>query len=688
MRSRAYHLIPPTVSYSSTLGGRRDVKFYTFIPTYSASGPATLNEGVSGTYNFSTNDPDGTYNFNTDPTGRFTPATGTFVVTSGLGTFNLSAASNQVGSDTANIDVEFKNIANDTILTTIVTSISDTSVVPTLSVGTLEVFALSASGWLYEDDGTDQGTTWREVAFDDSGWNGPAQARLGFGLDGEVTTILDTDAITYYFRKDIAIVSGALYDEYDLEFIYDDGLICWVNNQEVARIDVPSGAAFDTLATATIADGAVHTATIPASAFVEGNNVIAIEVHQINTTSSDVSMDMGLSARKNGPVVPVYAATGPVGGEIFENESDEFTLSSSEDTGTYYYSVHPTGHFVETSGSFSLTAIAVGGEGTFTLSAAPDKITEANTLVAVDFRTDSIAGTIVDTVSTTVVDVAPYSVSESAATLEEGFTDTYTFNTTQEDGTYYYTTHPTGGFVETNGSFTVTAGTGAIVLSAAPDGITEADTLYCVCFRIDSITGTIVTTISTTITDPTVDSWTSFREGESSYASTTDTYVDSENPTTSYANATIIMNDNNTGDQHGLLRFGELSGAFIDHTAVVVLSAGLDLEVIREGRGANLHNALIQWDETDTWNSNPDISIADTGYLSVSTVGVVANANNYTGPVNTVLNAQQVQDWINDPSNNYGMWIENTGNKDGQDYASSDHATVSFRPRLTLSYTE
>ena len=655
MRSRAYHLIPPTVTYSPTLGGRRDVKFYTFIGTYSASGPTLLAEGVSGTYNFSTNDVDGTYNFNTDPAGRFIPATGTFTVTSGLGTFNLSAASNAVGSDTANINVEFKNIANDTVLTTFVTSVSDTSVVPELSVGTLEVYALSAT-WSYEDQGIDGGTTWREVAFDDSLWaTGPA--RLGFGADGEVTTINNaTPAVTYYFRKDINILNGDIYDQYDLEFIYDDGLICWVNNQEVARVDVPSGAIYTTLATATIADGAVHTATIPASAFVAGNNVIAVEVHQINTTSSDISFDMGLSARKNGPVVPVYAATGPAGGEVFENTSDEFTLSSSEQTGTYYYSVHPTGHFVETDGSYSLTA----GVGTFTLSAAPDAITEANTLVAVDFRTDSIAGTIVDTVSTTVVNVVPYHTDAAAATLEEGFTDTYTFHTTQGDGTYYYTTHPMGGFVETDGSFTVTAGTGTVVLSAAPDAITEADTLYCVCFRIDSITGTIVTSISTTITDPTIDSWISFREGESSYASTTDTYVDSVNPTTSYANATIMMVDGATGDQHGLLRFGELSGAFIDHTAVVVLSAGLDLEVIREGRGAIMHSSILQWNETDTWNSNPDISIADTGYYSISSMGTVANANNFTGPVNTVINAQQVQDWIRDPSSNFGIWMDNT----------------------------
>ena len=297
MRSRDYHLIPPAVTYSSALGGRRDVKFYTFIPTYSASGPATLAEGVSGTYNFFTDDPDGTYYYATDPTSRLIPSSNVYTVTGGLGTFNLSAASNAIAEDTANITVQFKDMADTEILTTFVTSVSDTSEVAALSVGTLELFPL-ASTWLYEDDGTDQGTTWREVDFDDTGWaSGPA--RLGFGNDGEVTTLNDVNQITFYFRKDVTIPSGQLYDDYDLEFIYDDGMICWVNNQEVARTGIGTGALYDTVATFTSSNGNVHTSTIPASAFTSGVNVIAVEVHQVNATSSDVSFDMGLSAIKN-----------------------------------------------------------------------------------------------------------------------------------------------------------------------------------------------------------------------------------------------------------------------------------------------------------------------------------------------------------------------------------------------------
>ena len=47
------------------------------------------------------------------------------------------------------------------------------------------------SGWKYDDTGTDLGTAWRSVDFDDAGWAfGPAQ--LGFG-DGDEAEVAGAD---------------------------------------------------------------------------------------------------------------------------------------------------------------------------------------------------------------------------------------------------------------------------------------------------------------------------------------------------------------------------------------------------------------------------------------------------------------------------------------------------------------
>ena len=520
MRSRAYHLIPPAVSFSSTLGGRRDVKFYTFFPTYSASGPATLNEGASGTYNFFTDDTDGTYNFNTNPADRFIPATGTMVVTSGLGTFNLSAASNQIGSDTANVNVEFKNIANTVVLTTIVTSISDTS------------------------------------------------------------------------------------------------------------------------------------------------------------------------------VVPVYSATGPA--SVDEGTSDTFTLSGvgiADDT--FYYSVHPTGHFVEVNGSFSFTSES----GSVVLSAAPDTTTEADTLVAIDFRTTSTSGTIVKTISSTVVDVAPWIVSGPSTVDEGNSTELYFLSTTQEQGTYYYSTHPTGEFVETTGSFTVnSSGVGTFILSAAPDGIVDGNILVAIDVRQTSVGGTIVDTISTTVVDTTgggapVADWVSFQEGVASYTGTTDTYVQSggTGEGTDRGTAVTVITDKNPSDERfGLTKFASIEDVFTDNTAVTVTSASIELYVTAEGQGMELYTMLLSWTESTTWTSGEGAGTFDggTGYM-LSSLGSWPGDDGYQNDyITIVLDSQTVQDWINTPASNNGMFMIASHSVDGQQHSSKDDTTTAFRPKLQIAYTE
>jgi hypothetical protein len=68
-------------------------------------------------------------------------------------------------------------------------------------------------------------------------------------------------------------------------------------------------------------------------------------------------------------------------------------------------------------------------------------------------------------------------------------------------------------------------------------------------------------------------------------------------------------------------------------------------------------------------------------------LGSVAGA---TGSTQTVaLNAAgvaRVQAWINGPSSNAGVVVANTTNVEGIDLASSEHATASFRPKLTVTY--
>src|SRR5205085_1725984 len=94
----------------------------------------------------------------------------------------------------------------------------------------------------------------------------------------------------------------------------DDGAVVYLNGREMYRSNMPNGSIlYTTLASVAVngADEATYFATtIPTNIF-PGTNLLAVEVHQNATTSSDVSFDLELSG--SGYVantsVPALAAT-------------------------------------------------------------------------------------------------------------------------------------------------------------------------------------------------------------------------------------------------------------------------------------------------------------------------------------------------------------------------------------------
>ena len=182
-----------------------------------------------------------------------------------------------------------------------------------------EVDALVASGsdWRYLDDGSNQGTAWRENTFGDAAWSsGPAQ--LGYGDGDEATEIgYGPDAgnryITTYFRQAFEVADASDYVGLTLRLLRDDGAVIYLNGQEVLRDNMPSGAiGYQTLADTAIGGADESTFwefAVDPGLLIEGTNVLAVEVHQSSPTSSDVSFDLELEAsRPSGatgvPLVP------------------------------------------------------------------------------------------------------------------------------------------------------------------------------------------------------------------------------------------------------------------------------------------------------------------------------------------------------------------------------------------------
>ncbi len=176
------------------------------------------------------------------------------------------------------------------------------------------------SVWRYLDNGSNQGTGWLMPGFDDSQWpSGPAM--LGYGDSTVYGTTLkfgpnsNNRFITYYFRKNFQIDQISWLDTIDLRLLIDDGAVVYVNGQEVVRRNMPTGTiTHTTLAAVSVVDTDISNHRIPINYFVGGTNTIAVEVHQVGVTSSDIRFDLVLSTR--GRMVHTNFAISSAGEEL------------------------------------------------------------------------------------------------------------------------------------------------------------------------------------------------------------------------------------------------------------------------------------------------------------------------------------------------------------------------------------
>jgi hypothetical protein len=157
--------------------------------------------------------------------------------------------------------------------------------------------------WKYDQSGNDLGTAWKEPAYDDTAWASGAGV---FGLENNATvrpltnTVLSLTnsngqrVITYYFRTHFTFTNNPAEYFLTANNLLDDGVVVYLNGAEIYRYRVPAGQNFQTLAQNQPSEGAFELITLPATALVQGDNVIAAEVHQVNTGSTDVVFGLEL----------------------------------------------------------------------------------------------------------------------------------------------------------------------------------------------------------------------------------------------------------------------------------------------------------------------------------------------------------------------------------------------------------
>jgi len=163
--------------------------------------------------------------------------------------------------------------------------------------------------WRFNDTGADLGEAWRAVGYDDSGWatgyalfdvknSGPRATVSGETVrqDMAYTGTNGATVITYYFRMHFQFPSDPAQSQLQLRPFVDDGAVFYLNGQLLYNLRLTAPYTAASLSAGAPNSDAVYEGPfdVPASNLLAGDNVLAVELHQSSTTSSDATMGLQL----------------------------------------------------------------------------------------------------------------------------------------------------------------------------------------------------------------------------------------------------------------------------------------------------------------------------------------------------------------------------------------------------------
>ena len=282
--------------------------------------------------------------------------------------FNLTISNLTAGS------YELRAVATDT------TGLKGTSapVNITVSPGAAQTIPLISftGNWRYDATTNDFGAAWTNVAYAEPGWLGPSPGLLyneSAALLEPKSTLLPLTFNTarirgFYFRTHfnfptnpgagVTLVSSNLID---------DGAVFWLNGMEVGRLRMSGVPVRTTLADSTPPPNGDATnyevLNFSTNALVQGDNVLAVEVHQQSDTSSDMVFGMRLDARL-GFAPTVVDPTQPTNRTVLQGRSSLLALGIAG-SAPLTYRWFKDGVFTSATAALALINMAPGNAGSY-----------------------------------------------------------------------------------------------------------------------------------------------------------------------------------------------------------------------------------------------------------------------------------------------------------------------------------
>lgn len=227
--------------------------------------------------------------------------------------------------------------------------------------------------WRYEQSGTDLGTAWTATNYNDSAWP-LGRGMLGFENQAVVNPLTNTvltlnpgtgQIPTYYFRTTFVLTNDPTLISIIASNYTDDGAVVYLNGQEVYRLNMAEGAVtYNTLAPAASAEGVFTVTNLPSSLLRPGVNQLAVEVHQVNLTSSDIVFGMALHVN-NLTATLLTITNQPVSLVLDETRTAEFTLGVQGQPAYFQWYKNGTPIAGATLNPLSLTAITTNDTASY-----------------------------------------------------------------------------------------------------------------------------------------------------------------------------------------------------------------------------------------------------------------------------------------------------------------------------------
>lgn len=141
--------------------------------------------------------------------------------------------------------------------------------------------------WRYFPGTTDPGTSWKLTSFDDSLWP-EGQGGIGYADNDDNTVI--SPVISLFMRIRFIVKDTSKIRDVLFHMDYDDGFVAYINGSEIARAGLTGNPpSYDALANNHEAEGQPVCFHVDQPVLVNGDNLLAVEVHNSSPTSTDMS---------------------------------------------------------------------------------------------------------------------------------------------------------------------------------------------------------------------------------------------------------------------------------------------------------------------------------------------------------------------------------------------------------------